>query len=208
MTITSTKQARHKPAPKKRSIETKEEKDQILIIDSEPASSSDGPEWFYFWYKVPGQPKNANSKSKSISCLEHQVSWVKEAYANNTLLVKGKHFEGRYIDTIGPDAKCSTRWRYVLMGDWYIDEPVEEDISDDPPMHWQKPGNEIPPVVESHDDDQDPEPITDPIALETLRRYEIWNVCCQAVEIEPTEPQRCEAMRIFTSGTIIDSKKR
>ena len=204
MTITSTKQARHKPAPKERSIETKEDNEKILIIDSEPASSDDGPDWYYFWYKVPGQPKNANSKGKSINCRKHQVSWVKEAYESNTLLEKGTHFVGKYIDT--PGGPGSTRYRYVLKGDWFIPEPVGDE--DDPPMHWQQPGNEIPPVVESHDDDQDPEPITDPIALETLRRYEIWNVCCQAVEIDPTEAQRCEAMRTFESGAIIDSKKR
>jgi len=194
MTITSTKQARHKPAPKKRSnpIETKEDKDQILIIDSEPEPSSDGPEWFYFWYKVPGQPKNANSKSKSINCLKHQVSWVKEAYENNTLLEKGTHFIGKYIDT--PDGKCSRRYRYVLKDDWYIDEPVEAD--DDPPM-WYAAGREIPPVVESHDDDQDSEPITDSHALNALDWYQVWRTCLSSVNIKPTEEQIVEAMRSF-----------
>ena len=201
MTITSTKQARHKPAPRKRS-NTKEQTHstvETIQVDSEPALSKDGDDWYYFWYTEPGKQDRGGS-GKSVNCRKFQISWVKEAYETRQLLHEGEHFTRELIRTPnGPTAHCK---RFVLNGNYYIEEPIPDD---DIPITHSDAFTTLPIV---QDDDQDPEPISDPIALETLRRYEIWNACCQAVEIEPTEAQRCEAMRTFESGAIIDSKKR
>ena len=73
MTIESTAppQARHKPRAQKRSKTTEQQPDKeaLLLIDSEPAISSDGDDWYYFWYKVPGQKQNANSNGNA------QLGW-------------------------------------------------------------------------------------------------------------------------------------
>ena len=210
MIASSTNQARHKPAPKKRSTtkDTKEDKERILIIDSEPAESGDGDDWYYFWYKIPGQSKNAKGNGKTINCRKHQVSWVKEAYESNTLLVKGKHFEGRQIAT--PGGPSSHRYRYVLKDDWFIPEPVGDE--DDPPMawaEWDESGNEIPVLGhESSDEDHDPAPITDPVAIHTLKRYDSLCLCWDAAGVTPSEEQRAEAIRTLNAGVLIECKQR
>ena len=135
MTIESTAppQARHKPRAQKRSKTTEQQPDKeaLLLIDSEPAISSDGDDWYYFWYKVPGQKQNANGNGKTINCRKFQVSWVKEAMESNTLLQKGLHFHYEKIAT--PSGPSSHRWRYVLDEDFYIPEPEPDE---DLPMAW------------------------------------------------------------------------
>ena len=188
-------QASHKPRPQKRSKTTEQQPDKeaLLLIDSEPAESSDGDGWYYFWYKVPGQKQNANGSGKTINCREHQISWVKDAMESNTLLQKGLHFNLKQIAT--PGGPGSHRKRYVLDEQFYIEEPEPET---DEPMYWAKSGNEVPIVQE------DPPVVTDPVARETLRRYDILRLCWEAAGIKPTEEQKAEAMRTLNAGVLID----
>ena len=197
MTIESTAppQARHKPRAQKRSKTTEQQPDKeaLLLVDSEPALSGDGDGWYYFWYKVPGQRQNANGNGKTINCKEFQISWVKEALESNTLLQKGLHFHGKQIAT--PDGPSSHRFRYVLDDQFCIEEPEPEE---EPPMAWSQAGNEVPVIQD------DPPEVTDPVARETLRRYDILCKCWEAANIEPTEEQRAEAMRTINAGVLID----
>lgn len=149
MTIQSTKsttQARPTPprSQEKRSKTTEQKADNeaLLIIDSEPEASTDGPDWYYFWYKVPGQRDNAKGSGKTINCQEFQISWVIEAMETNTLLEKGLHFDLEKIAT--PSGPSSHRFRYVLHADFRLDEPEPEE----PPMTWSQPGHEVPVVVQ------------------------------------------------------------
>ena len=136
---TASPQARHKPRASKRSKTTEQQPDKeaLLLIDSEPALSGDGDDWYYFWYKIPGQKKNANGSGKSINCRKYQISWVKEAFESNTLLQKDVHFEGKYIDT--PNGPAAQRFRFVLKDDCCL--PDEDDVfeDDDPPMTYDLP---------------------------------------------------------------------
>ena len=201
MTIESTAptQARHKPRAQKRSKTTEQQPDKeaLLLIDSEPAESSDGDDWYYFWYKIPGQKQNAKGSGKTINCKEFQVSWVKEAMESNTLLQKGLHFDYEQIAT--PDGPTRHRWRYVLSKDFYIPEPEPDE---DLPMTWAQPGNEV--AVDQSQAQVDPPVVTDPVARETLRRYDILCKCWEAAGIKPTEEQRAEAMRTINAGVLID----
>ena len=201
MTIESTAhpQARHKPRAQKRSKTTEQQPDKeaLLLIDSEPAESSDGDDWFYFWYKVPGQKQNANGSGKTINCREYQISWVKEAMESNTLLQKGLHFHYEKIAT--PNGPSSHRWRYVLDKHFYLEEPEPDE---DLPMTWDQPGNEV--AVDQSQLQVDPPEVTDPVARETLRRYDILRLCWEAAGIKPTEEQKAEAMRTLNAGVLID----
>ena len=202
MTIESTAppQARHKPRAQKRSKTTEQQPDKeaLLLIDSEPAESSDGDDWFYFWYKVPGQKQNAKGSGKTINCREHQISWVKEAYETNTLLERGVHFVGKYIDT--PGGPGAQRFRFVLKDDCCL--PDESEPDEDLPMTWDQPGNEV--AVDQSQLQADPPEITDPVVNETLRRWDMFNVCCKAAEIVIPPEQKAESLRALFSGALID----
>ena len=205
MTIESTAppQARHKPRAQKRSKTTEQQPDKeaLLLIDSEPAESSDGDDWYYFWYKIPGQKQNANGSGKTINCKEFQVSWVKEAMESNTLLQKGLHFHYEKIAT--PNGPSSHRWRYVLDEDFRLEEPEPDE---DLPMTWDQPGNEVPIVQnQAH---VDPPEVTDPVARETLRRYDILRQCWEAAELKPSPDQLVEAMRTLNAGALIDNSRK
>ena len=146
-----TTQARRTPPrsqEKRSSKEQQPDNEALLIIDSEPEQSNDGPDWYYFWYKIPGQKPNANGSGKTINCREFQVSWVIEAMETNTLLQKGLHFHFEQIDT--PNGPASTRWRYVLDKDFHLLEPEPEE----PPMTWSQPGQEVPVVVQPQVDNE------------------------------------------------------
>ena len=201
MTIQSTAppQARHKPRAQKRSKTTEQQPDKeaLLLIDSEPALSTDGDDWYYFWYKIPGQKKDANGSGKTINCREHQKSWVKEAMESNTLLQKGLHFHYEKIAT--PNGPSSHRWRYVLDKHFYLEEPEPDE---DLPMTWDQPGNEVP--VDQSQVQVDPPVVTNPIVVETLRRYDTLRQCWAAAELEPDTDQLVEAMRTLNAGVLID----
>ena len=202
MTIESTAppQARHKPRAQKRSKTTEQQPDKeaLLLIDSEPALSTDGDDWYYFWYKIPGQKQNANGSGKSINCRKYQISWVKEAMESNTLLQKGLHFDYEKIAT--PNGPSSHRWRYVLDKHFHLEEPEPDE---DLPMTWDQPGNEV--AVDQSHFRADPPEVNDPVVNETLRRWDMLNVCCKAAEIEMTPEQKAESLRALFSGTLIDN---
>ena len=205
MTIESTAppQARHKPRAQKRSKTTEQQPDKeaLLLIDSEPAESSDGDDWYYFWYKIPGQKQNANGSGKTINCREFQVSWVKEAMESNTLLQKGLHFHYEKIAT--PNGPSSHRWRYVLDEDFRLEEPEPDD---DLPMTWDQPGNEVP--VDQSQVQVDPPVVTNPIVVETLRRYDTLRQCWEAAGLKPSPDQLVEAMRTLNAGVLIDNSRK
>ena len=205
MTIESTAppQARHKPRAQKRSKTTEQQPDKeaLLLIDSEPAESSDGDDWYYFWYKIPGQKQNANGSGKTINCREFQVSWVKEAMESNTLLQKGLHFHYEKIAT--PNGPSSHRWRYVLDEDFRLEEPEPDD---DLPMTWDQPGNEVP--VDQSQVQVDPPVVTNPIVVETLRRYDILRQCWESAGLKPSPDQLVEAMRTLNAGVLIDNSRK
>ena len=200
MTIESTAppQARHKPRAQKRSKTTEQQPDKeaLLLIDSEPAISSDGDDWYYFWYKVPGQKQNANSNGKTINCRKFQVSWVKEAMESNTLLQKGLHFDYEKIAT--PNGPSSHRWRYVLDEDFYIPEPEPDE---DLPMAWDQPGNEVPVV-------QDEPPKVPPADPEVMRRMDTWLRVLAECGVEPSHDRIAETAAGFCTSVEISKERR
>ena len=186
MTIESTAppQARHKPrAPQKRI--KKEQPAAVIKIVSEPATSRDEG-WFYFW----GEHVNTGRKDWSIICKEDQVSWVIEQKESNVQLTEGFHFSDQRFKT-----ENGYETRAILDEQFYLDEPEPEE---EPPMAWSQAGNEVPVIQD------DPPEVTDPVARETLRRYDILCQCWEAANIEPTEEQRAEAMRTINAGVLID----
>ena len=184
MIESTVKTARHKPTPKRSKKEPPIP--AIVKIVGEPSLSKLDEGWYFFW------TEHLNSKRKdwSILCTEEQIDWVVEQMEDNVQLIEGTHFADKRMRT--EDGYVT---RSVLAEEFQADEPAPEEN----PMTWQ----EFAPVAQTPQ-----KPVTDPIALETLRRYRIWIACCQAVGIKPTEAQCCEAMRTFESGAIIDSKKR
>ena len=187
MTIESTAppQARHKPRAQQKRIK-KEYPAAVVKIVKEPAQSHKNQGWYYFW----GKHVNSGRDDWAILCTEEQVSWVVEQMESNVQLTEGFHFSSRRM-------KCENGYetRDVLDEQFCFDEPEPEQ---DPPMHWAKPGNEVP-VAQV-----DPPEVTDPVARETLRRYDILCKCWEAANIEPTEEQRAEAMRTINAGVLID----
>ena len=187
MTIESSvnTQARHKPrAPQKRV--KKEYPAAVVKIVKEPVPSKKDEGWHYFW----GEHINTDRKDWSILCKEDQVSWVLEQMESNVQLTEGFHFTGQRVKT---DNGYETR--DILDEQFYLDEPEPEE---DEPMHWAKPGNEVA-IAQA-----DPPEVTDPVAVETLRRYDILRLCWEAAGIEPTEEQKAEAMRTLNAGVLID----
>lgn len=187
MTIESTAppQARHKPrAPQKRI--KKDQPAAVISIASEPALSKKDEGWFYFW----GEHVNSGRKDWSILCKDDQVSWVIEQKDSNIQLTEGFHFSDQRVKT-----ENGYETRAILDEQFYIEEPEPET---DEPMHWAKSGNEVP-IAQV-----DPPVVTDPVARETLRRYDILCKCWEAAGIEPTEEQRAEAMRTINAGVLID----
>mgnify|MGYP004313097037 FL=1 len=187
MTIESTAppQARHKPrAPQKRI--KKEQPAAVISIASEPALSKKDEGWFYFW----GKHVNTGRHDWSILCKDDQVSWVIEQKESNVQLTEGFHFSDQRFKT-----ENGYETRAILDEQFYLDEPEPEE---EPPMAWSQAGNEVPVIQD------DPPEVTDPVARETLRRYDILCQCWLAAGIEPTEEQRAEAMRTINAGVLID----
>lgn len=187
MTIESTAppQARHKPrAPQKRV--KKEYPAAVIKIVKEPVPSKKDEGWHYFW----GQHINTERKDWSILCTEDQVSWVLEQMESNVQLTEGFHFCDKRVKT-----ENGYETRAILDEQFYLDEPEPDE---DEPMYWAKPGNEVA-VAQV-----DPPVVTDPVINETLRRWDMLNVCCKAAEIEMTPEQKAESMRALMSGTLID----
>ena len=191
MTIESTAppQARHKPRAQQKRIK-KEQPAAVISIASEPAPSKKDEGWFYFW----GKHVNTGRHDWSILCKEDQVSWVLEQMESNVQLTEGFHFTGQRVKT---DNGYETR--DILDEQFYLDEPEPED---DEPMHWAKPGNEVA-VAQA-----DPPVVTNPIVVETLRRYDILRQCWAAAELEPDTDQLVEAMRTLNAGVLIDNSRK
>lgn len=184
MTIESTAptQARHKPrAPQKRI--KKEQPAAVVKIVSEPALSKKDEGWFYFW----GEHVNSGRKDWSILCKDDQVSWVIEQMESNVQLTEGFHFSDQRVKT-----ENGYETRAILDEQFYLDEPEPEEE----PGLW-----EVAPMPQKQ---VDPPVVTDPVARETLRRYDILCKCWEAAGIEPTEEQRAEAMRTINAGVLID----
>ena len=189
MTIESSvnTQARHKPrAPQKRV--KKEYPAAVVKIVKEPVPSKKDEGWHYFW----GEHINTDRKDWSILCKEDQVSWVLEQMESNVQLTEGFHFTGQRVKT---DNGYETR--DILDEQFYLDEPEEDE-----PMHWAKPGNEVA-VAQV-----DPPVVTNPIVVETLRRYDILRQCWEAAELKPSPDQLVEAMRTLNAGVLIDNSRK
>ena len=187
MTIESTAptQARHKPrAPQKRI--KKEQPAAVVKIVSEPALSKKDEGWFYFW----GEHVNSGRKDWSILCKDDQVSWVIEQMESNVQLTEGFHFSDQRVKT-----ENGYETRAILDEQFYLDEPEPEE---DPLWY-----HTVVPVAQDQAQ-VDPPEVTDPVARETLRRYDILCKCWEAAGIEPTEEQRAEAMRTINAGVLID----
>ena len=89
--------------------------------------------------------------------------------------------------------------RAILDEQFYLDEPEPEE---DEPMHWAKPGNEVA-VAQV-----DPPVVTNPIVVETLRRYDTLRQCWEAAGLKPTPDQLVEAMRTLNAGALIDNSRK
>jgi hypothetical protein len=188
MTIESSvnTQARHKPrAPQKRV--KKEFPAAVVKIVKEPVPSKKDEGWHYFW----GEHINTGRKDWSILCKEDQASWVLEQMESNVQLTEGFHFCDQRVKT-----ENGYETRAILDEQFYLDEPEPEE---DEPMHWAKPGNEVA-VAQA-----DPPVVTNPIVVETLRRYDILRQCLEAAELKPSPDQLVEAMRTLNAGVLIDS---
>ena len=191
MTIESSvnTQARHKPrAPQKRV--KKEFPAAVVKIVKEPAPSKKDEGWHYFW----GEHINTGRKDWSILCKEDQVSWVLEQMESNVQLTEGFHFCDQRVKT-----ENGYETRAILDEQFYLDEPEPEE---DEPMHWAKPGNEVA-VAQV-----DPPVVTNPIVVETLRRYDILRQCWAAAELKPDTDQLVEAMRTLNAGVLIDNSRK
>ena len=191
MTIESSvnTQARHKPrAPQKRV--KKEFPAAVVKIVKEPVPSKKDEGWHYFW----GEHINTGRKDWSILCKEDQVSWVLEQMESNVQLTEGFHFCDQRVKT-----ENGYETRAILDEQFYLDEPEPEE---DEPMHWAKPGNEVA-VAQV-----DPPVVTNPIVVETLRRYDTLRQCWEAAELKPTPDQLVEAMRTLNAGVLIDNSRK
>ena len=191
MTIESSvnTQARHKPrAPQKRV--KKEFPAAVVKIVKEPVPSKKDEGWHYFW----GEHINTGRKDWSILCKEDQVSWVLEQMESNVQLTEGFHFCDKRVKT-----ENGYETRAILDEQFYLDEPEPEE---DEPMHWAKPGNEVA-VAQV-----DPPVVTNPIVVETLRRYDILRQCWAAAELKPDTDQLVEAMRTLNAGVLIDNSRK
>jgi len=191
MTIESTAptQARHKPrAPQKRI--KKEQPAAVVKIVKEPVPSKKDEGWHYFW----GEHINTGRKDWSILCKEDQVSWVLEQMESNVQLTEGFHFCDQRVKT-----ENGYETRAILDEQFYLDEPEPEE---DEPMHWAKPGNEVA-VAQV-----DPPVVTNPIVVETLRRYDTLRQCWEAAGLKPTPDQLVEAMRTLNAGVLIDNSRK
>ena len=191
MTIESSvnTQARHKPrAPQKRV--KKEFPAAVVKIVKEPVPSKKDEGWHYFW----GEHINTGRKDWSILCKEDQVSWVLEQMESNVQLTEGFHFCDQRVKT-----ENGYETRAILDEQFYLDEPEPEE---DEPMHWAKPGNEVA-VAQV-----DPPVVTNPIVVETLRRYDTLRQCWAAAELEPDTDQLVEAMRTLNAGVLIDNSRK
>ena len=189
MTIESSvnTQARHKPrAPQKRV--KKEYPAAVVKIVKEPVPSKKDEGWHYFW----GEHINTDRKDWSILCKEDQVSWVLEQMESNVQLTEGFHFTGQRVKT-----ENGYETRDILDEQFYLDEPEEDE-----PMHWAKPGNEVA-VAQV-----DPPVVTNPIVVETLRRYDTLRQCWEAAGLKPTPDQLVEAMRTLNAGVLIDNSRK
>ena len=187
MTIESSvnTQARHKPRAQQKRVK-KEYPAAVVKIVKEPVPSKKDQGWYYFW----GKHVNSRRDDWSILCTEEQASWVVEQMESNVQLTEGFHFSGQRVKT---DNGYETR--DILDEQFCLDEPEPEE---EPPMAWSQAGNEVPVIQD------DPPEVTDPVARETLRRYDILCKCWEAAGIEPTEEQRAEAMRTINAGVLID----
>ena len=191
MTIESSvnTQARHKPrAPQKRV--KKEFPAAVVKIVKEPVPSKKDEGWHYFW----GEHINTGRKDWSILCKEDQVSWVLEQMESNVQLTEGFHFCDQRVKT-----ENGYETRAILDEQFYLDEPEPEE---DEPMHWAKPGNEVA-VAQV-----DPPVVTNPIVVETLRRYDTLRQCWEAAGLKPTPDQLVEAMRTLNAGVLIDNSRK
>ena len=191
MTIESSvnTQARHKPrAPQKRV--KKEYPAAVVKIVKEPVPSKKDEGWHYFW----GEHINTDRKDWSILCKEDQVSWVLEQMESNVQLTEGFHFTGQRVKT---DNGYETR--DILDEQFYLEEPEPDE---DEPMYWAKPGNEVA-VAQV-----DPPVVTNPIVVETLRRYDTLRQCWEAAGLKPSPDQLVEAMRTLNAGVLIDNSRK
>tara|TARA_B100000085_G_scaffold34835_1_gene28653 strand:+ start:145 stop:729 length:585 start_codon:yes stop_codon:yes gene_type:complete len=191
MTIESTAppQARHKPrAPQKRV--KKEYPAAVVSIVSEPAYSKKDEGWYYFW----GKHVNSGRDDWAIICTRDQISWVIEQKESNVQLTEGFHFSDQRFKT-----ENGYETRAILDEQFCLDEPEPEE---DEPMHWAKPGNEVA-VAQV-----DPPVVTNPIVVETLRRYDILRQCWAAAELKPDTDQLVEAMRTLNAGVLIDNSRK
>ena len=189
-------QASHKPRPQKRSAD-KQRLAQVKIVRDPGKSIKDFPDKDGDWWFFRVEHLNSGRDPWTINCREYQKSWVKEAMESNTLLQKGLHFHYEKIAT--PNGPSSHRWRYVLDKDFHLEEPEPDE---DLPMTWDQPGNEV--AVDQSHFRADPPEINDPVVNETLRRWDMLNVCCKAAGIEIPPEQKAKSMRALMSGTLID----
>ncbi len=110
-------------------------------------------------------------------------------------LQEGFHFK-RIKNAVQVDNGWETR--HVLDEQFCLAEPEPEEM----PMRWSQPGNEV--AVDQSQFRADPPEINDPVVNETLRRWDMLNVCCEAAGIEMPPEQKAKSMRALMSGTLID----
>ena len=187
-------QASHKPRPQKRSAD-KQRLAQVKIVRDPGKSIKDFPDKDGDWWFFRVEHLNSGRDPWTINCREWQRSWVIQQQESNMQLQEGFHF-----NLIKNAVQVENGWetRHVLDEQFCLAEPEPEEM----PMHWAQPGNEV--AVDQSQLQVDPPEVTDPVARETLRRYDILRLCWEAAGIKPTEEQKAEAMRTLNAGVLID----
>ena len=187
-------QASHKPRPQKRSAD-KQRLAQVKIVRDPGKSIKDFPDKDGDWWFFRVEHLNSGRDPWTINCREWQRSWVLQQQESNMQLQEGFHF-----NLIKNAVQVENGWetRHVLDGQFCLAEPEPEEM----PMRWAQPGNEVPVVPQQAQ--VDPPEINDPVVNETLRRWDMLNVCCKAAGIEIPPEQKAKSMRALMSGTLID----
>lgn len=186
--------ASHKPRPQKRSAD-KQRLAQVKIVSDPGKSIKDFPDKDGDWYFFRVEHLNSGRKQWTINCREWQRSWVLEQQEANVQLQEGFHF-----NLVENAVQVENGWdtRHVLDKQFCLAEPEPEEE----PM-WYTAGNEVP--VVPHQAQVDPPAVTDPVARETLRRYDTLRQCWAAAGLKPSPDQLVEAMRTLNAGALIDS---
>ena len=160
------------------------------------ACLSTDKDWYYFWYKIPGQKQNANGSGKSINCRKYQSPGSKRPWRATHSKKVCTSITRRLLRLMAHQA---------IVGDMSsTNSSVSKSPSPTRPAHDlglnRQRGARRSAIFER------PTRVNDPVVNETLRRWDMLNVCCKALRSAGMTPeQKAESLRALLSGTLIDN---